>query len=235
MLRRIPLGKMMNLRDLGGYPLPGGGHTAWGRVLRGDNPSGLTEAELQWLRDRAITTVVDLRSAQELERRPDQLRDCPGFTYWHVPLVGGERLPNLEADVGKSYFEMLERREHPAQALRVIAQAPGGVLFHCMAGKDRTGCIAALLLSLAGVKREDILADYQMTEIYIGEMVRKIREIKPDSAPFLGQSRVEYLEDCLNRLTEAHGSVAGYLEWLGLTGEELASLRGKLVQEAQAG
>lgn len=228
MLRRIPLGNMMNLRDLGGYPLPDGGCTAWGQVLRGDNPKGFTDQEIQWLRDQGITTLLDLRSVQEAQRYPDELRDCPGFTYWNVPLVGGERLPNLEADVGKSYFEMLERREHPAQALRVIAQAPGGVLFHCMAGKDRTGCIAALLLTLAGVGREDILADYQITEIYIREMVRKIREVRPESAPFMGQSRVEYLEDCLNRLEEAHGSVEGYLTWLGLTGEELAALRRKL-------
>lgn len=62
MLRRIPLGNMMNLRDLGGYPLPGGGHTAWGRLLRGDNPLGLSEADAGWLLERGVRTVIDLRS-----------------------------------------------------------------------------------------------------------------------------------------------------------------------------
>ncbi len=232
MLRRIPLGKMLNLRDLGGYPLPGGGCTVWGRMLRGDNPAGLSPADLQWLLDREITTDIDLRSAGELERCPDQLAAERGFFYHHIPLVGGERLPNLEKDVGRSYFEMLERREAPAQVLRAVAHAPGGVLFHCTAGKDRTGCTAALLLTLAGVSRADILADYQCTELYIQEMVRKIRELRPESAPFMGRSKVEYLEDCLSRLEEAHGSVLEYLRWLGLAEGELEAIRKKLVLEA---
>lgn len=77
---------------------------------------------------------------------------------------------------------MLERRENPARVLRLIAQAEGGVLFHCTAGKDRTGCIAALLLSLAGVELSDVLADYQMTELYIRETVRRIRREHPEAA-----------------------------------------------------
>ncbi len=144
-------------------------------------------------------------------------------------MVGGERLPNLEQDVGRSYFEMLERRDAPARVLRTIAQAPGGVLFHCTAGKDRTGCTAALLLTLAGVGREDILADYQVTELYIRELVRKIQAFNRESAPFMGRSKVEYLEDCLSRLEEAHGSVLEFLHWLGLTGDELEAIRNKLV------
>ena len=63
MLRRIPLGKMNNLRDLGGYPA-GDGVTVWERFLRGDNPAGLSEQDIQWLRERDITTIVDLRSGE---------------------------------------------------------------------------------------------------------------------------------------------------------------------------
>ena len=63
MLRRIPLGKMNNLRDLGGYPA-GDGVTVWERFLRGDNPAGLSEQDIQWLRERDITTIVDLRSGR---------------------------------------------------------------------------------------------------------------------------------------------------------------------------
>ena len=118
MLRRIPLGTMLNLRDLGGYPIAGGGCTAWGRMLRGDNPAGLSDEDLQWLLDREITTVIDLRSAGELERKLDQLSADPNFFYHHIPMVGGERLPNLEQDVGRSYFEMLARRTRTGASLR---------------------------------------------------------------------------------------------------------------------
>ena len=148
MLRRIPLGKMNNLRDLGGYPA-GDGVTVWERFLRGDNPAGLSEQDIQWLRERDITTIVDLRSGEELARQPDQLRGQPGFLYHHCPLVGIEKLPNLEADIGRAYFEAMDRLTCGGRAMRILAAAPGGVLFHCTAGKDRTGILAMLLLSLA--------------------------------------------------------------------------------------
>lgn len=77
MQRRIPLGSMWNLRDLGGYPVRGGGYTRWGRILRGDNPLGLTDKDADWLRERDITTVIDLRSREEVECKPDELRRCP--------------------------------------------------------------------------------------------------------------------------------------------------------------
>ena len=101
-------------------------------------------------------------------------------------------------------------------------------MFHCTAGKDRTGCIAALLLSLAGVERSDVLADYQMTELYIRETVRRIRREHPEAAAFIGRSRPEYLEECLTLLETRHGTVLEYLRWLDLTGGELARLKEKL-------
>ena len=174
MLRRIPLGKMNNLRDLGGYPA-GDGVTVWERFLRGDNPTGLSEQDIQWLRERDITTIVDLRSGEELARQPDQLRGQPGFLYHHCPLVGIEKLPNLEADIGRAHFEAMDRLTCVGRAMRILAAAPGGVLFHCTAGKDRTGILAMLLLSLAGVAREDILADYQISETYLAEIIQLIQ------------------------------------------------------------
>ena len=100
MLRHIQLGRMHNLRDLGGYPVPGG-ETVWETLLRGDNPEGLTVGDLRWLQDRGITTVVDLRSEAEVMRKPDQLASQSGFHYFHCPLLAeGDGMPNLETEVG---------------------------------------------------------------------------------------------------------------------------------------
>lgn len=228
MLRRIPLGKMNNLRDLGGYPA-GDGVTVWERFLRGDNPTGLSEQDIQWLRERDITTIVDLRSGEELARQPDQLRGQPGFLYHHCPLVGIEKLPNLEADIGRAYFEAMDRLTCVGRAMRILAAAPGGVLFHCTAGKDRTGILAMLLLSLAGVAREDILADYQISETYLAEIIQLIQLRVPDLAAFAGQSRREYLEECMDLLLDKYGSVPDYLRAAGLTDRELETLRHKLL------
>ena len=229
MLRHIPLGRMYNLRDLGGYPVPGG-ETAWERLLRGDNPEGLTEEDLRWLLDRGITTVVDLRSEAETGRKPDQLASQPGFYYFHCPLLSeGDGMPNLETDVGQGYFRMLDGSDLVAKAMRTVAAAPAGVLFHCTAGKDRTGLLAALLLGLAGAERADILADYQVSETYLADAIRQIRERVPDLSAFAGASRAEYLSGCLDLLEEKYGSIPGYLRAIGLTEEELTALRGKLL------
>ena len=198
MLRRIPLGKMNNLRDLGGYPA-GDGVTVWERFLRGDNPAGLSEQDIQWLRERDITTIVDLRSGEELARQPDQLRGQPGFLYHHCPLVGIEKLPNLEADIGRAYFEAMDRLTCVGRAMRILAM---------------------LLLSLAGVAREDILADYQISETYLAEIIQLIQLRVPDLAAFAGQSRREYLEECMDLLLDKYGSVPDYLRAAGLTDGE---------------
>lgn len=229
MLRHIPLGEMNNLRDLGGYPAAEGRMTAWERLLRGDNPAGLSEADVAWLLERGITTVIDLRSAAELEQNPDQLSKTPGFRYFHAPMMDGDRMPNLEEDVGRGYFEVLDQMECAAAVLRLVAQAPGGVLFHCTAGKDRTGMTAALLLGLAGVSREDILADYQVSEIYLADIIRRIKTVVPDLAPFAGASKSEYLAGCLDLLEEKYGSISDYLRAIGLTEDELEALRRKVL------
>ena len=232
MLRHIPLGRMYNLRDLGGYPVPGGGKTAWERLLRGDNPEHLTEEDLRWLLDRDITTVVDLRNEAETGRKPDQLASQPDFHYFHCPLLTeGDGMPNLETDVGRGYFRMLEGSDLVAKALRTVAAAPGGVLFHCTAGKDRTGLMAALLLGLVGVERADLLADYQVSETYLADVIHHIRKKVPDLSAFAGASKAEYLGDCLDLLEEKYGSVSGYLRAIGLAEGELATLQRKLLTQ----
>ncbi len=229
MLRRVALGNMVNLRDLGGYPTADGRVTAWERLFRGDTPTGLSEADLQWLLDRDVTTIIDLRSGEEVRQRPDQLAALPQFTYHHVSLAGGDMLPNLEADVGRGYFGVLERKVGICAVLRLIAAAPGGVLFHCTAGKDRTGMTAMLLLSLVGVGRADILADYQVSETYLEELISRLKASWAEMPAYAGLSKRAYMETCMDLLAERYGSVPDYLRAIGLTNAELEALRAKLL------
>ena len=231
MERRIVLGKMLNLRDLGGYPTAEGRTTRWGTLLRGDNPMGLSDADAAWLLERGFTTVIDLRSPAERDHLPDELENRPGFSYHFIPMSGGEKLPNEEELIGLGYFRTLERKEIVRTVLETIAKAPGGVLFHCMAGKDRTGCIAALLLTLAGVDKLDILADYQVSELYIRPVIRWMRETRENLPAYVGSSKPKYLEDCLDRLEGAYGSVMDYLRAAGLTEDTLNKLKDKLLEE----
>ena len=231
MKRRMALGKMLNLRDLGGYPTADGRTTRWGVLLRGDNPMGLTDADARLLLELNITTVIDLRSQEEARQFPDELMARPGFSCHFIPMSTGEKLPNEEELIGLGYFRTLERKDTIRSVLETIADAPGGVLFHCMAGKDRTGCIAALLLTLAGVDRLDILADYQVSQTYIRPVIRWMQETRADLPAYVGLSKPEYLEDCLERLEGAYGSVLDYLRAIGLTQPVLERLKSKLLEE----
>ncbi|NCB62480.1 MAG: tyrosine-protein phosphatase [Clostridia bacterium] len=231
MLRHIPLGGIDNLRDLGGYAAENGCTTAWGRIFRSDTPKGLSDCDIRWLLDQKVTTLIDLRSGEEAARVPNQLAEHPAFHYHHCPLLGGEITMEREDEIGVGYFQTLDRKDSVREVMRLILNAPDGVLFHCMAGKDRTGMIAMLLLTLAGVSRADVLADYQISETYLEEMVRQLKATWVDMPYFAGRSRASYMETCLRLLSEKYGTVPAYLKATGLTDQELSRLKDKLLTD----
>jgi hypothetical protein len=162
---------LFNGRDLGGLPVRGGGTTPDGRVFRSEGVDRLTPAGWDALHEAGIRTIVDLRAPSETAKdtgvRPDWLTtvvvdhdgldDAPAFwsAYWETGLVG------TPLYYGPHLAELPERT---GAALRAVARAePGGVLFHCAGGRDRTGIVALALLTIAGVEPEAIVADYLVT------------------------------------------------------------------------
>lgn len=166
-----------------------------------------------------ITTVVDLRSAEEIERKPDPLAQEPGIRYLHCPLAGDGRVPAPD-EVPLSYMEMADGTGQMAGALRAIAEAPQAVLFHCTAGKDRTGVVTALLLWLAGVSEEDILADYIVSGPYLQQMLRTYCEAHPGAVVCPPQSA--YMSSFLRLFAQRYGTPQRYLEMLGVDAGKLA-------------
>lgn len=168
--RAIEIDGLANVRDLGGLPRPDGSLTAAGVFYRSDNVDQITSHGWSQLRDVGIRTIVDLRQpaerARDTSRRPDWVStveiDLDGLEneafwvdYWTTGLVGTALyfLPHLAA--------MPERAGGVLAAL--LTARSGGVLFHCMGGRDRTGLIALLLLTAAAVTREAIVDDYLET------------------------------------------------------------------------
>ncbi len=162
---------LTNARDLGGLPLRDGGTTPTGRIWRAATVDRLTSDGWETLRAAGVRTVVDLRSDADVTAdagvRPDWLTtvridhdgldDEPDFWsgYWSSGLVGTPLYygPHLDA-----------LPERTGAALRAIADArPGGVLFHCAAGRDRTGIVALALLTIADVEPEAVVADWLAT------------------------------------------------------------------------
>lgn len=129
-----------------------------GNFLRSDLPEKLTEAEIRWLLERGIRTLVDLRSQEERRARPCPLAEHPEFSYHALPVTGGNAVPVSPEQVPVSYYEMVDGQME--KILRTLLAAREGAMFFCSAGKDRTGVVSALLLRRLGVSRETILRDY---------------------------------------------------------------------------
>ena len=165
-----------NIRDLGGHPTEDGGVTAFGAVVRADSVRRLSDAGWEQLVDYGIERIVDLRFRDELEADPPAtipvevvhvpVLPDPASGDWPEIDAVGDAAPDDVAATKAVYLEFLHRYPHGfGQAVAAVASAPqGGVLVHCMAGKDRTGLVSALLLRLAGVSIEHVAADYAVSE-----------------------------------------------------------------------
>jgi protein-tyrosine phosphatase len=241
----------VNVRDLGGFATEDGGRTRDGAVVRADTMARLSDDGWQALVDHGIRRIVDLRFADEREADPPaQL----GVEVVHVSLLGAQRELEYWRFVDEqvvtmqppdylawSYREFLERfRDRFAAALRAIADAPeGGVVVHCLGGKDRTGLICALLLRNAGVSEDEVIADYALSEQNLAEVhdewVRAASS--PDEREFrakLGFSPASVMRHVLDELDRTYGGVRGYLEATGLDEAEIARLRERLREDDAA-
>ena len=238
--RHLRLTGAYNVRDLGGYRIPGGGLTQWGRVLRADGLQRLDAADMDLLVARGLVTVIDLRRAGELHEAPNPFARHDRVAYHHVSLF--DRLAPLEMigadnlllDLYKTALR--ERGAEFAGVMRIIAEAPeGAVLFHCAAGKDRTGLIAALLLLVAGVDQEDIVADYALTGSLIEPLVAgfietaRLRGLDVAGYRRLLTCEPQTMVATLVELETAHGGVEAYLGSVGIDRATVDRLRRRLI------
>lgn len=233
--RRLPLDGLLNARDLGGYAADGG-VTRCGVFLRSDVPALLSEGDLRFLRHYGLTAVVDLRSEAERERTPDVLALQDWIAYSAVPLYDktaarGESLDGRSFSWADHYIRLVENaKDWVRDVLAALADAPGCALFHCATGKDRTGIVAALLLSLCGVADEDAAADYCLSRVYLTPLVEELcrsgRIASPDDPFFATQP--ENMLRLLCYLRAQYGDVPAYLTACGLSQARQNALRRRL-------
>lgn len=168
------------------------------RFLRSDAPTALTDDEVRWLRDRGITTVIDLRTQQERDDRPCRLEREPGFDYVHLPVTGGGDTPSSREHLHSVYLGMAD--EQMERILDTILKAESGVLYFCTAGKDRTGVVSALLLRRLGCDDETIIGDYMASKENLEEMLRAYADAHPQVDLEIIIPRRENMERLLARV-----------------------------------
>ena len=253
--RRLPLQGMRNARELGGYPVAGGGVTRYRVFIRSDSPHRLTEDDFRFLKDYGVVAAVDFRGDPEIARKPSLFENASGFEFYRSPTFNSQVAfasrqnqepgrPAMDSFVNWSekYIEMLtDCKEWVRDTLRIMINIKGGVVFNCATGKDRTGIISALLLSSVGVAQEDAVADYCISELYLAQEYAELLEVynrmwPEDKAtindPFFKTSPSN-MTAMLNHLKDAYGGVNEYLSLCGLDDGELRTLRDKFVESAK--
>jgi protein-tyrosine phosphatase len=234
--RLLDFPDLLNARDLGGYPTIDGSHTHWRSLLRSDDLAQLTPAGLHAFSSYGIETVVDLRWPGEVLENPTPVtRLLKHIHYEQVSLLTPtpEEWRARRADsTAKELWNrsMLEKvREELKEVLAVIAGAsPGPLLFHCVAGKDRTGLIAALLLALADVEPEAIAHDYAASTENLREpYLKRYADADPAAIIDVVQCPEAGVHNMLEYL-DKFGGARGYLEEIGVPAEQIVRLRARL-------
>jgi protein-tyrosine phosphatase len=263
-LRRLPLAGAPNLRDLGGYRTQDGRQVLWGMLYRSSELGHLTAADLEIVHGLGLKAVVDFRNAGERQRSPDkgitgETGTVPAYEFaigdddrnaatqkLQEALRGGATPAQLR-DLMSSVYEGIALHGAPAfkGALREILTLHGPVVFHCTAGKDRTGLFAAMLLKVLGVSDEEIRQDYLLSNEYLtnpaalSRMAGNMRgaasgapEASQESIAILAGVDLRYLDAAFAAIDRQYGTFDAYRrEALGLTDEDVKALRRALLSD----
>ena len=238
----------LNVRDLGGLPTLDGGETRLGAVVRADSVRQLSDEGWRALVDHGIGLVVDLRGDHEREEDPPA--ELP-VEVVHVPFMEAseaeweEIAEELEAATAAApddatatrdaYLIFLERfKDNVAGSVRAVARAPeGGIVIHCVGGKDRTGLLTAFLLHLAGVDEQTIAEDYALSEARLRERHEAWFEAAESEEELqrlrrIAQTPSESMLGVFSELERRYGGVEAYLREAGVSDEELELARARL-------
>ncbi len=237
--RLIALESCLNVRDVGGYPTEDGRQTRWDTVIRADNLDKLPPSGQEKLLELGIRTIIDLRSPGETMRYRNVFATSRRVNYLNLPLIKDEETEQVHLSSTRAgiYKAILDQCRSGFEAVFTALARPETfpVVLHCAAGKDRTGLVIALLLSLARVRPEVIAQDYALSQDCLAERIAIWRA----EALLAGQdvalferdvnAAPENMLETLHYLQEQHDGPQAYLQSCGLTVARLETLKACLI------
>ncbi len=260
--RLLDINSGHNFRDLGGYQTVDGRTIKWRQLLRTGSLAELNNADLTTLASIPVTQDIDLRGQAEVRQMPDRVPQTA--TYCHLPVFdedetdashSNEEIAKRMQEEGNGYRRMLKvysrtvtipsaKRAFQQLFARLLANQSGATLFHCTAGKDRTGMAAFLILSALGVPRETILDDYLLTnsvtkdfrEDWLTQMKKELpqtpaTEILINNRRALASVNADYLNTAVTAIENQYGDVQHYLtDYLELSDDQLHQLRDRYLE-----
>jgi protein-tyrosine phosphatase len=256
--RLLPIENTRNTRDLGGYNTVDGRRVKWGVLFRSDNLANLNNPDLRYLQQLRLATVTDLRSESERTLAPSRLpRQSPRIQYQTLEINN----PKIDvAALGRKFYSgqlseaellaLTDRTEYINNTAlsrtwgRWVADLakPGALphLFHCTAGKDRTGFAAAIILLTLGVSKQQVMEDFLLTNQYLAShietTVNKIQAnstapVNPDVLRQVIGVTPDSLEGAFKAMETQYGSIQLYIEQgLGIDKQTQAKLRELLLE-----
>jgi protein-tyrosine phosphatase len=235
---------VLNFRDLGGYETTDGRTTRWRRLYRSDVLHDLTVEDLELFRSLGVATIVDLRNLSEVERTGRGLLTGESIRFVNASVLSKEAVEaRRDTTLGDDYLwsrylHYLETGGDAfVRAIEVMADDDNyPLVFNCFFGKDRTGVLAALVLSCLGVERHVIVEDYAITETRIELILNKLRrdpvhrEAIEQSDPTLFGSNVATMSRFLEELDQRHGGARSWVLSAGLDPHLLDMLADQLLE-----
>jgi protein-tyrosine phosphatase len=238
--RHIEFERLHNFRDLGGYRTRDGRTVRWGRLYRSDSLAKLQGGDWDRFLLLGVRTVIDLRYPWEIESK-GRVPDAEGLAYAnlsveHRPYDQAEIDPGLDPwrYLADRYAEVaLDGADELRKALELIASESAPQVFHCASGKDRTGLLAGLVLSLLDVDEDDIAEDFALTELATDRLIADWKAAHPTRMlrwPGYGRAPEEVMRLFLADLAATYGSVRDYaVKHVGVDEELTARLRERLL------
>lgn len=226
-----------NMRDLGGYKTKDGRVTAGGRFIRSAALAGIDNTGISGFKKLKIDCVIDLRSTLERKKSPDAVENNKSFHFSHIPMldhiqsnIAYDFISSFPASIPAMYIDLLDNSALSFKAVfdLLADERFSCCLFHCTAGKDRTGLVTMLLLGLAGVDDETIIEDYSYTRhlLPLPEEVRKL-----GLPEYLFSSEPASMRETLGYVYKKYGSIPEYLERIGVDEGMRARIIAKLLQD----
>jgi protein-tyrosine phosphatase len=216
--RILPLEGASNARDLGGYATADGGHVKWSMIFRMGDLNELTDADLRYLEQIPIKTIIDFRDSSEIVSSPDKV-PASLVNQFSVPIQPGnvidfhritpEVAPHILEDINKMLVTDFQS-EYKAFFQILMNENNAPLLFHCSAGKDRTGFGSVLFLASLGVDKETIIQDYLLSKKYVEEKYSDFVAANPVLEPLMTVKR-EYIEAALDLIDKEYGGIGNYL------------------------
>lgn len=231
MIIRLPLEGTKNTRNLGGYATPSG-YVKFNEIFRSDSLKYLTKRDVEYLKELGIKEVIDLRHEVERLRDPSNLPDA--IKKVEISLIDDlfeatSEIFYKSVKLDVLYSKILDQsQDNIKKILFHILNSNHPIMFHCTAGKDRTGLISMLLLGILEVSQADIVAQYQVSSTYLKER-HDLYNIKDEDSKILIDSNPANMEKTIHYLLDKYHSFHEYFLLIGITNEMIETFKNKMI------